>query len=312
MIRTMDPAFQNRQVQVDDKGHPSSQLIFQLLLGCSGWSHEGWKGKFYPSNLDPSNWLNYYSKIFDFVEIDSSYYVIPDRYVVKNWYRKTPFSFKFTAKFPKVITHDKEFVNVNDELNYFLESMRELEDKLQCLVIQVPPSIKISEGLELLDRFLPRLDPVFRYAVEVRDSSWFQGRAYDFFARNNICMVWNPLQDLQTPPVVTTDFVYLRLIGDTSIGSSGKALGDARPEFQYWINKINQISLHEETANRVKNVIVSATNSFTGFGPNTVNTFRKAIGLQELQLVDKSGIQKKISEYENPLKQSKLYDFSDE
>ena len=64
----------------------------------------------------------------------------------------------------------------------------------------------------------------------------------------------------------------------------------------------------QETADRVKNVIVSATNSFTGFGPNTVNSVRKAVGLQELQWVEKSGIQKKISEYETP-RQSKLHDF---
>ncbi|HEY7109062.1 MAG TPA: DUF72 domain-containing protein [Nitrososphaeraceae archaeon] len=308
MLRTVDPSFQNRLVQADAKIGHSDQLKFQLLPGCSGWSHEAWKGKFYPSNLDSSSWLNYYSKIFNLVEIDSSYYVIPDRLVVKNWYRKTPLNFKFTAKFPRVITHDKMLVNVKDEMNYFLESMRELGDKLLCLIIQMPTSVNISEGLELLERFLPRLDPTLRYAVEVRNSSWFQGRAYDFFARNNICMVWSRLQDLQTPPVVTTDFVYLRLIGDRSTNNYGKVLQERKEELQYWTNKINQIGLHEETANRVKKVIVSATNSFTGFGPNTVNSVRKSVGLQELQWVEKSGFQKKISEYETP-RQSKLHDF---
>ncbi len=308
----MDPTLQNSRVQVDVKRGYSKQLMFQLFLGCSGWSHEAWKGKFYPSNLDSSSWLNYYSKIFNFVEIDSSYYIIPDRLIVKNWYRKTPISFKFAAKFPRVITHDKMFANVKDELNHFLESMRELGEKLLCLVIQMPPSVKITEGLALLDRFLPRLDPTFRYAVEVRNSSWFQSQAYDFFARNNLCMVWSRLQELQTPPVVTTDFVYLRLIGDRSTDNSVEVVDDRKDELQYWISKINQISLHDETANRVRNVIVSATNSFTGFGPNTVNTVRQAIGLQELKWVEKSSIQKRLSEYENPPMQSRLHDFSGE
>jgi uncharacterized protein YecE (DUF72 family) len=296
-------------MQVEIKRTHSNQLKFNSLLGCSGWSHEAWKGKFYPSNLDSTSWLNYYSRIFNFVEIDSSYYVIPDRYVAKNWYTKTPPSFKFTVKFPRVITHDKMFANVKDELNYFLESIRELGEKLFCLVIQMPPSVKISEGLELLDSFLPRLNPMFRYAVEVRDSSWFQSRAYDFFARNNLCLIWSRLLELQTPPVVTTDFVYLRLIGNRSINNYGKVTEDGQNELQYWSNKINQIGLHEETADRVRNVIVSATNSFAGFGPNTINIFRKAIGLQELSWDDESGIQKKISEYENPIKQRKLQDF---
>jgi uncharacterized protein YecE (DUF72 family) len=189
--------------------------------------------------------------------------------------------------------------------------MRELGDKLQCLVIKVPPSINISEGLDLLDRFLPKLDPTFRYAVEVRDSSWFQDRAYDFFARNDICMVWSRSREFRTPPVVTTDFVYLRLIGDKSSGSShSKFLDDENAELHYWAGKINQINTHEEIANRVRNVVVSATNYFAGFGPRTVNTLRKVIGLKELQWSDKTGIQKKMSEYENPTKQSKLHDFS--
>ena len=147
-----------------------------------------------------------------------------------------------------------------------------------------PPSIKISEGLELLDKVLPRLDPAFRYAVEVRDNSWFQDMAYDFFAKNNICMVWSQLQDIQTPPVVTTDFVYLRLIGDKSMDNYGNIRDDGIAELQYWTNKIKQISMYEEAANKVKHVIVSANNSYTGFAPDTVNSFRKMIGLKEVTL----------------------------
>jgi uncharacterized protein YecE (DUF72 family) len=295
-------------MQAEGERH-SNRSSLQMHVGCSGWSHEAWKARFYPLSIETSNWLNYYSKIFDFAEIDSSYYVMPDKFMVKNWYRKTPARFKFTAKFPKVITHDKRLTNVKDELDYFFTSMRELDDKLLCLLIQLPPSMKISEGLELLERALPRFDPAFRYAVEVRDNSWYQDLAYDFFARNNMCMVWSRLHDLQTPPVVTTDFVYLRLIGNKWMDTYGKVQDDGNTELQYWTNKIKQISLYEEAANRVSGVVVSASNSYSGFGPDTANSFRKFIGLQELQWGDTSGIQKKISEYENPLKQTRLADF---
>jgi uncharacterized protein YecE (DUF72 family) len=90
-------------------------------------------------------------------------------------------------------------------------------DKILCLLIQLPPSVKITEELEGLKRILPMLDSRFRYAVEVRNRSWFQDLAYNFFANNNICMIWSQSADIQTPQVVTTDFVYLRLIGDASI-----------------------------------------------------------------------------------------------
>ena len=71
--------------------------------------------------------------------------------MVKNWYRRTPDNFRFTAKFPKVITHDKRLSNFDeDQLNYFFESISELKNKLLALLIQLPPSIDIVEGLDAL------------------------------------------------------------------------------------------------------------------------------------------------------------------
>jgi uncharacterized protein YecE (DUF72 family) len=114
--------------------------------------------------------------------------------MVKNWYRRTPDSFRFTAKFPKVITHDKRLLDFNeDQLNYFFESISELKEKLLALLIQLPPRIQIVEGLDALRKIIPYLDKRFRYAVEVRHRSWFQDLAYNFFANNNMCLVWSKL-----------------------------------------------------------------------------------------------------------------------
>ena len=64
--------------------------ILQYHIGCSGWSYSAWQGPFYPLNLENSRWLSYYSHVFDFVEIDSSFYRIPNAFMVKNWCKKTP------------------------------------------------------------------------------------------------------------------------------------------------------------------------------------------------------------------------------
>ena len=166
-----------------------------------------------------SDWLPYYASVFDYVEIDSSFYRMPNSFMVKNWFKKTPEHFRFTAKFPKVITHDKRLKNISKELEYFHKAMLPLKDKTLALLIQLPPSLKISEGIENMRQHLvPQLESNnFRYAVEVRDRSWFQDLAYNFFADNNICMVWSQLAELRTPPIATTDFLYLRFIGDRSI-----------------------------------------------------------------------------------------------
>ncbi|HEY6164726.1 MAG TPA: DUF72 domain-containing protein [Nitrososphaeraceae archaeon] len=257
----------------------------QYYIGCSGWSYSAWKGPFYPSNMDnSSDWLSYYASVFDYVEIDSSFYRMPNLFTVKNWLKKTPENFKFTAKFPKVITHDKHLKDVSRELEYFHQSMLPLRDKILALLIQLPPSLKITEGLDNLRQVVLELDTKFRYAVEVRDRSWFQDLAYNFFANNNICMVWSQLAELRTPPIVTTDFLYIRLIGDRSIDEKdfGKIQKDRVIEMKKWSSKIKRVIKQEGGGRKNINLaIVSANNHYAGFGPGTANIFRKMVDLPE-------------------------------
>lgn len=95
----------------------------RLYVGCSGWSYSSWQGPFYPQNIDNRAWLPYYSQVFNYVEIDSTFYNTPSELMVKNWNRRTPENFRFTAKFPKTITHDKKFKNVDKDLELFYKRM---------------------------------------------------------------------------------------------------------------------------------------------------------------------------------------------
>jgi len=93
-------------------------LIFtqlKLYIGCSVWSYSSWQGPFYPPNMENKSWLPYYSQVFNYVEIDSTFYNIPSELMVRNWNRRTPNNFRFTAKFPKIITHEKRFKNVENK-----------------------------------------------------------------------------------------------------------------------------------------------------------------------------------------------------
>ena len=100
--------------------------------------------------------------------------------MVENWVKRTPDNFRFTAKFPKVITHDKLLVDVEEDVERFLENIEPLEKKTLALLIQLPPSLEIMPGLEVLRNLLPLLDDRFRYAVEVRHQSWFQDSSIQF------------------------------------------------------------------------------------------------------------------------------------
>jgi uncharacterized protein YecE (DUF72 family) len=152
------------------------------------------------------------------------------------------------------------------------------------------------------------LDNRFRYAVEVRHSSWFQDLAYNFFANNDICLVWSQLAELQTPPIVTTDFLYLRFIGDRSISEKdfGRIQIDRVLEMEKWAEKIKTVQ-----DERIKLAIVAANNHYAGFGPGTANVFRNMLGLPEAKWEDKGEERKQESLDDLDVKQSTLSDFLD-
>jgi uncharacterized protein YecE (DUF72 family) len=250
-------------------------------MGCSGWSYSSWQGPFYPKEMENRAWLPYYSRIFNYVEIDSTFYSIPSESMVKNWERRTPENFRFTAKFPKIITHEKKFKNVQRELELFYQRMAPLKEKLIALLIQLPPSYKLKEGLEDFSSYNFFFEGEFRYAVEIRHSSWFSDLAYNFFKNNNIAMVWSQMDRLQTPPVVTSDFVYLRLIGDRRLEENqfDKIRIDRVEEIRNWANKMKEVKQNEKD---VKIGIVAANNHYGGYGPGTVDIFRQNMDMEKL------------------------------
>ena len=188
--------------------------------------------------------------------------------------------------------------------------MAHLCDKTPALLIHLPPSLQIFEGLERLRELVLGLDARFRYAVEVRHRSWFQDLAYNFFANNNICMVWSQLAEIQTPPIVTTDFLYLRFIGDRSIQEKdfGRIQRDRVLEMEKWAENIKNV----QDDQHIRLAIIAANNHYAGFGPGTANIFRNMLGLQEAKWEDK-GEQQRESKYPQQhhlnLKQSTLSDF---
>jgi uncharacterized protein YecE (DUF72 family) len=243
--------------------------------------------------------------------------------MVKNWSKRTPENFRFTAKFPKVVTHDKRLKSVDRELELFFQVIDPLKSKTLALLIQLPPSLTISQGLERLRQLLPTIDNTgFRFAVEVRHNSWFQDLGYNFFTDNNICMVWSQLANLRTPSIVTTDFLYIRFIGDRSIQEKdfGSIQKDRLSEMRKWARNLKAVPKQEPGTggegevimrrgrkNNIKLAIVAANNHYAGFGPGTANLFRGVVGLPQASW----GENKQDLIGERDLKQSTLSDFID-
>lgn len=252
-----------------------------LYVGCSGWSYKGWNGKFYPPNLENKNWLSFYSKFFKFVEINSTFYNIPSRFVVKGWKDKTPDNFKFTLKFPKIVTHDKKLQDVEKYLYQFFTALEPIIEKTLNLLIQLPPYLSENKGFKPLENLVKRLDSRFRYALEVRESSWFDNKVYEFLKENKIALAWSVRDDLKTPSIRTSDQIYIRFIGDRSIDDKdfGKIVKNRDKEMIEYIDTINK--LQNDTQGQ-QTISIAFNNHFAGFGPESANTF--------LKLMDKPAI----------------------
>lgn len=197
--------------------------------------------------------------------------------MVMRWASATPLNFRFTAKFPQVVTHDTRLGGGLDGLLRFFEMMKPLQNKLLCLLMQLPPSLKKEEGLPKLERLIPHLWQKYRYAIEVGHDSWFTKEVYDLLKKHKICLAWSQQDAIQTPAEITTDFLYLRLIGDKSVDEkdSPKVQKDRLKEIERWGKAVNRVK------DRLSFGIVAANNHYAGFGPATANEIRKMVGLQE-------------------------------
>ena len=262
--------------------------MLDLRIACTGWSYSGWIGPFYPNLLNQTDQLKYYSSIFDITEVNSTFYRIPSQSMTKKWYQDTPDNFIFTLKLPKIITHENR-LKPGPYLDQFLQAVQPLNSKLKVIVIQLPPSLSFDEGKDRLEKMLNHLPKTYRYAIEGRHESWFSDQVFEYLQEKNVCLVWNEVEGVENPAPVTTDFVYLRLIGDRSIHEDqfGKILKDKTLEMKKWIDKLKSVN--------VSLAMVMLNNHFAGFAPGSANLFRKMIGLEELSFTDKK--QKTLGEF---------------
>lgn len=184
-----------------------------MLLGTCGWSYQEWVGMFYPNNRVAK--LPFYAKVFDTVEVDSSFYRMPTKSMVNGWEKATGPAFKFSLKLPKVITHDRELIGVDDELDAFLDVIKPLKDadKLGCLLVQLGPGFTYDK-VGNLESFLETLPDDICFAVEFRHESWNRKETWALLKRHRVAntITDSPIAFL-AEPVVTAEHAYVRWHG---------------------------------------------------------------------------------------------------
>jgi len=260
----------------------------KIRIGTCAWSFDDLGGSFYPSDLPESQWLEFYANYFPAVEVDSTFYAAPAEATIQRWIEITPAAFRFACKLPREITHTRRLRDCIAELNSFLRAIEPLEPKLQVILIQLPSSFAPKDGKTALRKFLEQLPRDFRFAIEFRHASWHRPQFIRLLEKYRICWVWadtTPLNERNLAPFEflpgTTDFIYLRLLGDyaTKYDVDGshvhryeKLLWKREAALDSWSLKI------ERHLPEVSNVWAFASNHFEGFAPETCQRLAQRLG----------------------------------
>lgn len=181
----------------------------RLRVGTSGYNFPEWRGSFYPAKLSSKKWLEYYAQQLGTVEINYTFYRMPDANTVAGWNAATPESFTFVLKAPQRITHIARLRNIDEPLRLFLERARKLNPKLGAILFQLPPNLK--KDIDRLGDLVTQLPADVRAACEFRHTSWWSDDVYELLRSTNTALCIADTEAGTTPLVATADFGYVRL-----------------------------------------------------------------------------------------------------
>jgi uncharacterized protein YecE (DUF72 family) len=183
--------------------------VVALWVGTSGYNYPEWRGSFYPEKFPTAKMLPYYAERFSTVEINYSFYRMPNARTIAGWNAETPAEFSFALKASRRITHDARLKDVDEPLRYFLDTARALGPKLGPVLFQLPPFFR--KDLDRLQGVLGLLPAGLRFAFEFRHESWFSDDVYALLRTRNAALCIADTEKGTTPVVATADFGYLRL-----------------------------------------------------------------------------------------------------
>ncbi len=239
----------------------------RAFVGTSGFSYGHWKGIFYPEGLPTNQWFSYYTKFFDTVELNNTFYHLPRETTVKKWKDTSPDNFIFSVKGSKFITHVKKLVDVKDSLQLFESRATLLGDKLGVILFQFPPSFKKDIGK--LESFLPLLTPKRRYTMEFRHKSWFSDDVYEILKKYNVSLCASDTPRYPYYEVLTADFMYIRLHGHEVLYASDYS-EEVLKEYAEKIKAFNEKKI---------DVYIYFDNDFYGYAVKDAKRLKELLGV---------------------------------
>jgi uncharacterized protein YecE (DUF72 family) len=234
----------------------------KYYIGTSGWHYDDWRQRFYPPKLAKTGWLEFYSRHFDTVELNNTFYRLPKEAAFNNWYAKTPDNFVFSVKASRFITHIKRLKDAGEATNNFMSRSALLKEKLGPILYQLPPSLHRNDAL--LEAFLATLPDGIQHVFEFRHQSWLTDEVYAILRRNNAGICTFDMPGLSCPLVATGDFAYIRFHGSRSLYSSSYS----DEELAEWAERIKKIT------GNLDSVYIYFNNDVQGFALKNAETLR--------------------------------------
>ena len=185
----------------------------QTFVGTSGYSYKEWKGSFYPEELPASKMLSFYAAEFNAVEINNTFYRMPEAKTLERWTSEVPDGFCFALKAPQRITHQKKLAGVDDDVRYFFEVAAALGPKLGPVLVQLPPYAR-KDAPRLRDFLAVAAGPQRRLAFEFRHRSWFDDETYAILREHGAALCAAETDETADPAdvfVPTASWGYVRL-----------------------------------------------------------------------------------------------------
>ncbi len=237
----------------------------KINIGTSGYSYDDWLGNFYPQFCSAKDYLRFYASIFKTVELNSTFYRIPDETIVKNWKKVTPDDFIFSAKFPRIVTHEGSVESRVQAAGEFISTMRTLGNKLGVLLLQFPYAFKPEHHGSMLSELLSVMPNDVKVAVELRNRKWLGDRLYSELAKHGVCLVMIDHPWMPKRTQFTADFAYFRLLGDRKKIENDFSFirFEKKEEIEWWSKLVQEFSRDKGE------VYAYFNNHFTGHSPSS-------------------------------------------
>jgi uncharacterized protein YecE (DUF72 family) len=206
-------------------------------IGCSGWNYKTWRATFYPKGLSPDHWLEFYASCFDTVEINSTFYRLPDRDAFSRWRAQTRKGFLFAVKGSRFLTHMKRLREPREPVGRLFSRVSALGRQLGPVLFQLPGNFTID--LQRLDAFLaalPRLSSGTRIrpVMEFRHPSWYVAETYHLLNRRGVALCLHDKAGSAIDQPIVGPIVYVRFHG-----TSGRYHGSySRRTLTSWAHRL--------------------------------------------------------------------------